>query len=190
MPFFSAAQDSDTSDDDGGDNDDGPAEDSVATVAPVRNHYLIRSHRRRDRLVKTLDEALDIDNYDMLPAVSDGEEIRYEIPMTADKAWDTKARTLRYTNKPPTRHRQPAENITVKARSISEEAKAAATPKQLWQLFFTDRMLDMIVKYTNEKIMEDLAKSEYSRERLQQSPYLKPIDRVRNLQISVFLFHT
>jgi hypothetical protein len=47
-------------------------------LAPQRSRYLIRSHRRRDRLVRNLDDALDETKYDKLPPVSDDAEIRYQ----------------------------------------------------------------------------------------------------------------
>jgi len=50
-----------------------------AGLAPQRVHYLIRSHRRRDRLVKTIDAALDLDNYTPLPETT--EEMKYELTM-------------------------------------------------------------------------------------------------------------
>ena len=147
-------------------------------MAPARSHYIIRSHRRRDRLVKTLDQALDTENYDMLPPVGDGDEVRYELTMTADKQWGTKTRTVTYTNKPPPPRRLAPENIMSKGRTLSEEAKAAETPKELWQLFFTDEMLDLVVERTNQKIAESFLDKQYSAERLKQSPYIKPVDKV------------
>lgn len=169
------APDSDTSGD-----EDAPVDETVASVAPVRSHYIIRSHRRRDRLVKTLDEALDVRNYDMLPPVGDGDEIRYELSMAGDKQWGTTTRTLTYTNKPPPPGRLAPENIMSKGRTLSSQAQAAKTPQELWQLFFTDEMLDLIVERTNEKIAESCQDKSYSAERLQQSPYIKPVDKVKS----------
>jgi hypothetical protein len=175
--FCLADRDSDASEDEGE-----PAADDPASLAPQRSRYIIRSHRRRDRLVKDLDDALDLDKYDILPPVADGAEIRYEVPIAADKQWKTKARTVTWTNKEPHARRQPPENILRAKRRLSDQAQAAVTPKEHWLCFFTEEIRDLIVKHTNEKIADSIQEKKYSAERLQQSPYIKPVDRVRNFR--------
>lgn len=61
---------------------------------------------------------------------------------------------------------------------MSEEAKKAKSAVELWGLFITDKIVDLIVAYTNDKIEEDLVKQNYSRERISSSPYLKKTDKV------------
>jgi len=175
--FCLADRDSDASEDEGE-----PTADDPASLAPQRSRYIIRSHRRRDRLVKDLDDALDLDKYDILPPVADGAEIRYEVPIAADKQWKTKARTVTWTNKEPHVRRQPPENILRAKRRLSDQAQAAVTPKEHWLCFFTEEIRDLIVKHTNEKIADSIQEKKYSAERLQQSPYIKPVDRVRNFR--------
>jgi hypothetical protein len=66
-----------------------------------------------------------------------------------------------------------------KPRSLSKEAQEASTPLELWQLFFTDEMIELIVLHTNEKILEEQEERQFSAERLQKSPYIKPVDKVK-----------
>ena len=61
-------------------------------------------------------------------------------------------------------------------RKLSDEAAEAETIEEIWQLFITDKILDLIVKQTNVKIAEDLDKGKFSNERLAKSPYLRPTD--------------
>jgi len=128
-------------------------------------------------LVKTLDDALDSDKYDLQPSISAEAEIRYQVPITADKQWNTSAKTITWTNKRPVATRQPPNNILATDRRLSPQAQAAVTPKQHWQCFFTDEILELIVEYTNMKIAESILEKEYSAERLQQSPYIRPVDK-------------
>jgi hypothetical protein len=67
----------DSDDDEEGDEDEDADAGADAGLAPVRDRYLIRSHRRRDRLVKTIAAAQDRNNYNMLPEVTD--EKMYEV---------------------------------------------------------------------------------------------------------------
>ena len=60
----------------GGDGSEDEAED----LAPERGAYIIRSYRRRDRRVQTIEAALDLENYVMLPPVT--EEKKHEITVT------------------------------------------------------------------------------------------------------------
>ena len=126
-------------------------------MAPQRSHYLIRSHRKRDRLVKTLDDALNIANYDLI-SPKEGREILVEVDIAADKQWNTKFRKIIWSDKPPNSSKQPPENILRKERRMSNEAQAAVTPVQHWRCFFTNEILDKIVEHTNEKASTNLAK--------------------------------
>jgi hypothetical protein len=65
-----------------------------------------------------------------------------------------------------------------KPEGLSAEAAAASTEDELWGLFMTDEILDNIVRYTNDSIQEDMEQLQYSAERMNQSPYIKPIDKV------------
>jgi hypothetical protein len=62
-------------------------------------------------------------------------------------------------------------------RCISTEAKEAGTPKEIWQLFFSEEMLDLIVLHTNQKITEE-QEEKWTAERLQRCSHMKPIDKV------------
>jgi hypothetical protein len=68
-------------------------------------------------------------------------------------------------------------NIFSKVQSLSEEAKAAKRPVDLWKLLITDEIVDLIVKYTNDKISEELQKKPDSAASL----YTGLTDRVSHL---------
>ncbi len=149
-------------------------------MSPRRSSYVIRSHRRRDRCVKTLAAALDPHNYKMLPPVTD--EKRHELTVTGDKDWGTKTRQVIWTNKPPPPRRLGPENIMTKPRTLSREAQMAEKPIEFWELFFTSKMLDLIVEHTNEKIQAEIDDRRHetgSEEFLKKSPHLKIVDKVK-----------
>jgi hypothetical protein len=64
-------------------------------------------------------------------------------------------------------------------RLLSARARQAGTVTELWNLFFTGEMLDLVVKYTNENIEDYLAKANFSKQRIKKSTYLKTTDKVR-----------
>ena len=122
-----------------------------------------------------LKAALNVDNYDKIPEIP---ETRHVMNMTGDKARGIPAKTITWSTKPRPNRRLGPENLMTKARKLSQEAEAAGKPLELWQLFWTDEMLDVIVTHTNEKIAEELAERNLTREQLQKSPHLKPLDKV------------
>jgi hypothetical protein len=65
-----------------------------------------------------------------------------------------------------------------KPEKLSAEAASATTEDQLWGLFFSDKILDKIVHYTNDSIQEDIDQQRYTQERLRLSPYIKFVDKV------------
>lgn len=103
--------------------------------------------------------------------------------MTGDKEWGTRTRSVTWTNKPPPPRKLGPENIMTKPRRLSREAQEADTTLELWKLFFTEKMLDLIVERTNQKIEEDLANTERTAEFLKKSPHLKPVDKVNYLSL-------
>ncbi len=160
-------------------------------MAPRRSTYIIRSYRRKDRQVKTLTAALDPRNYNMLPPVTD--EKKHEITVTGDKDWGTKTRQVIWTNIPPPPRRLAPENIMTKPRTLSREAQDAEKPIEFWELFFTDEMLDVTVKHTNEKITAEINSKRQatgSDEFLKKSPCIKIMDKVKNIVLNlIVIFH-
>lgn len=67
-----------------------------------------------------------------------------------------------------------------------KEAKAATTYTELWRLFFTDEMLNLLVQYTNQKISDELEAKGYTAERLQKATHIRLTDEVTIL-ISKFI---
>lgn len=158
--------------------DDSEEENVVDQEEPRRTRYIIRSQRRRDRLVLNLDAALNADNYDKLPPVTNG--TRHVMKMTGDRARGIAPKTITWTTQPRPPRRIGPENIMSKPRKLSEEAAAASSPLELWELYWTDEMLDIIVTHTNEKIAEELLEKDLTEEQLQKSPYLRLVDKVKN----------
>ena len=69
---------------------------------------------------------------------------------------------------------------------LSDQAKVAETTAELWQLFITEEMLDLMVQYTNEKIQEDLQQANHPIERLKNSTYIRTTDKVCLKQWIIF----
>lgn len=146
-------------------------------VAEARE-YISRNQRRKNRLVKNLDSAMDLNNYEeFIPSNADV-RTRTTIRMTADRERGIPAKEVSWSSQEPPRGRRGPENLPRKPRALSEEAKAAVEPVQLWQLFFTEDMLNILVVHTNEKIAEDHEAKQYSQATLKKNPYLKQVDIV------------
>jgi hypothetical protein len=68
-------------------------------------------------------------------------------------------------------------------QKLSDEAQAADTTESLWSLYFTDEILDKIVRYTNESIQAEIETMQYTANRMYKSPYIRDLDKV-NLESS------
>ena len=97
--------------------------------------------------------------------------------MTADRERGIPLKVITWTSVAPPRG---PEILPTKPRALSEEARAAASPVELWQLFFTEEMLELLVRYTNERIAEDIQENRfrYTEENLKKAPHLKPVGMV------------
>ena len=102
---------------------------------------------------------------------------RHTITMTADRERGIPPKVITWTSVAPPRG---PEILPTKPRALSEEARAAASPVELWQLFFTEEMLELLVRYTNERIAEDIQENlfRYTEENLKKAPHLKPVGMV------------
>lgn len=149
--------------------------------APVRLRKRKYSRARRFRAVRSLETALDPENYNPVPPAR--KDIRYHVKVTADRKRGRAAKDITWSTQSSASGRRGPENIMGKPQQLSAEAQAAKTNGQLWSLFITPEILEVIEKYTNEKIAEDLAKKKYSEEKLRKCPYLKQTDKV-NLYLS------
>ena len=108
--------------------------------------------------------------------------------MPADKKRSIPARNIAWSTKlPPAAgdsstklptDADAAEERAATQQRLSEPAREARTAAELWLLFITEEMLDLVVKYTNEKIQEGLEKACYSQQRIRKSPYLRATDKV------------
>jgi hypothetical protein len=109
---------------------------------------------------------------------------RYVVKVTADRKRNKPAHTISWSNKPPVRQgRRAPENQLDVGESISNEAKAAETTGDLWSLFITEEMLDLIVLYTNQKIDEDIQTNDYTEEQIRKHSHIRHVDKVRSESI-------
>ena len=123
------------------------SEPDVDQTDMVTGRRFVRRRRQGKRIVHDIESSLDPTNYDPLCAVL--EPKTYLVEMTGDRENDIPASTIRWTtDRPPTRRAAP-EDIMTKKQQISPAASEAVTPGQLFNLFFTDTMLDLIVDNTN-----------------------------------------
>jgi hypothetical protein len=86
-----------------------------------------------------------------------------------------------WSTRAPKRPRLAPENIMIKPTAISEEAKAAVTEGDLWSLYFTEKIINEIVTWTNQKIEYKIEKKNYSEDTLKKSPYISTTDEVSGL---------
>lgn len=150
---------------------------------PDQRPVLLRRRRfvkRRDRAVHSLATALDDRNYDPIPPRTAPHEIHH-MKVTADRQRNRPARDIKWSTKPPPTRRRGPQDITSKPEKISAEAEAAETTADFWSLFFPSAIIDKIVEYTNEKIVEYLERSQYTDDQLRKKPHVKTLDQVELL---------
>jgi hypothetical protein len=150
---------------------------------PDQRPVLLRRRRfvkRRDRAVHSLATALDDRNYDPIPPRTAPHEIHH-MKVTADRQRNRPARDIKWSTKPPPTRRRGPQDITSKPEKISAEAEAAETTADFWSLFFPSAIIDKIVEYTNEKIVEYLERSQYTDDQLLKKPHVKTLDQVELL---------
>ena len=100
--------------------------------------------------------------------------------VTADRKRNRPEQTISWTNQLPIRRgRRTPENQLDVGEGISDQAKAAESTADLWSLFFTDEILDLIVTYTNQKIDEDIVAYNYTQESLKKHCHIRHVDKVR-----------
>ncbi len=161
--------------------DDGEAD----IEAPVRLRKKKYSRARRFRAIKDLESALNPDNYNLVPPTR--KDIRYNVKVTADRKRGRDAKDITWSTQSSASGRRGPENIMRKPQELSAEAKAAKTNDQFWSLFITGQILEVVEKWTNQKIAEDLEEKQYSVEKLRKCPYLKQTDKVNLCLSNLFL---
>lgn len=150
----------------------------VSDAVAEAREYISRYQRQKNRLVKDLDSAMDLNNYEEFVPSNADVHTRIGMKMTADRERNIPARDITWSSQEPPRGRRGPENLPRKPRALSEDAKAAREPIELWQLFFTEDMLRILVDCTNQKIAEDHEAKQYSEATMKKNPYLKPVDLV------------
>ena len=81
---------------------------------------------------------------------------RYTLRIPGDKKKGTKPQDIVWSTKPPSTSRLGPENIMTVEQRLSDEAKAAQTPGDMWSLFFTKQAA--VVK---NEVPNNLAKFKY-----------------------------
>ena len=156
--FFNLDGDDTDDDDDDDDNEEGNEDvdeaDEEQETVHARQNRLKRGQLTSQRLVHSIDTALDIDNYDefTIPALQNSIEGVFKV--NNKKENDI---TYRFTNQPPANiGRQNTANIIPGPQGVKAKARNTESPRSAFELFFTLDMVQNIVIYTNYKINQTI----------------------------------
>ena len=147
--------------------------DADVTAEQIANPAITqRRQLTYQRLVHSIDSALDKNNYDAL-------QLPRKKHIICSKAVDKQNKieyNLKFSNQPPPPEgRQASQDILKNKPGVKGSAKNVKTPKDAFDLFFTDKICKKIVFYTNKHIEKTLSNlppdTDYSK-----CPYLKEID--------------
>jgi hypothetical protein len=98
--------------------------------------------------------------------------------MTKDVVQSRPARDVYWINRPSRPRKAPPEDIMHRGEELSDKAKAAKTPAELWDLFFTPSMQDKLVRYTNDKIQKTIVRMKEEDKDFRTLTYVKLVDLV------------
>ena len=117
-----------------------------------------RKHRKKQltyqRLVNSIDSALDEANYDNLEASNRNITLTSHVPHETDKK---KKIELKFVNvKPVTVGRQRSSDVIRQKPGLSPYLRNVSSQTEVFSLFITDEMVLCILEYTNKKIQETL----------------------------------
>ena len=147
--------------------------DADVTAEQIANPAITqRRQLTYQRLVHSIDSALDKNNYDAL-------QLPRKKHIICSKAVDKQNKieyNLKFSNQPPPPEgRQASQDILKNKPGVKGSAKNVKTPKDAFDLFFTDKICKKIVFYTNKHVEKTLSNlppdTDYSK-----CPYLKEID--------------
>ena len=151
-------------------NDDHNANENANLIA----------RRKHTRLVNSIDSSLSEENFDPIELPTQEKTIIGIIP-SQNKKKNTK---VKFTNQPTkTAGRQSSRDVISNKPGLSTKSNGIENELQAFQLFFTDKILDIIVSRTNKRI--DASIGEISPDTLQNGkyPHLKPVDRIDVLSV-------
>ena len=145
-----------------------------------------RKHRRKQltyqRLVHSIDSALDENNYDLSAAPKSKVTIKGLLPDETDRK---KKVEMKFVNQKPTVvGRQKANDIMRQKPGLSKYSKNISTPKESFSLFITDSMLSSIVEFTNKKIVQTIEKVRNVLENSDKYPHVKV---TKKMEIEAFV---
>jgi hypothetical protein len=144
-------------------NNDSTDEDDIENDASedlgrAREPVSVQRHKKiltPNRLINSLANSLDPTKYD--PIQLPEELSTYDCVMIK-KTKKVPAKILTWTNQAPVHTgRQGMENIMRTEGGLLENARAANTPTQAWNLFISNAIIDIIVENTNTKIDKKLS---------------------------------
>ena len=123
-----------------------------------------------EKRFKTLDDVLNNNNYDNAPLQAE-RNFEYTLSKKMVKMeWKT--------NKNKQIHKRGAENVYKNKPGPRRAAKSVKNPSSLFKLFFTDKMIDNIVQYTNKNMEPVINNFSDPRDRSTKYSHVKLVDGV------------
>lgn len=111
----------------------------------------VRHSRQVRKTIFNLETALDESNYDDI-TISEGKTFKV---VTSKKTSRSEEQSVNWTStKPVATGRQSAADIITTRPGPRGRARGIQDPEQAWRLFFSDEMIDLVVRHTNKKIDE------------------------------------
>ena len=132
------------------------------------------------RLVNSIGSSLSEENFDPIELPTQEKTIIGIIPSQNKK----KNTEVKFMNQPTkTTGHQSSRDVISNKPGLSAKSNGIENELQAFQLFFTDKILDIIVSHTNKRI--DASIGEIPSDTLQNGkyPHLKPVDRIDVLSV-------
>lgn len=142
----------------------------------LRGERLKRRLLTKNRLVCSIDTALDINNYNAFEIPSVRKEIKSVVKVDRNPANDVH---YTFTNKPVNSYhgRQDRANVLTGPFGVAACAKSAKSKLESFHLFMNEKILNIILTQTNAKIQKSLDKipDDYNKEKY---PFLKVTNEI------------
>lgn len=120
------------------------------------DNHLRRKQLTKNRLVHSIDSALDLENYNVFVVPEEEKVIRGVIKHDNNRNNDEK---IEFSNQPGnTRGRQTRANVITGITGLRARAKRIETEQQAFSLYITPDMLQSVIDYTNIKMNKLIAK--------------------------------
>lgn len=137
------------------DEEYGSAGEAEQREEPDLNDSFIQAHKKRKLLTKKIvhdiDSSLEPNNYDTVELPTSRKF--FSAMLEKPKGRNDRGSTISWSNQPPvTEGRQGKENVITGRVGVRGNAKTANSPRKAWELFFTRKMLEEVVRETIIKI--------------------------------------